>query len=110
VKDNDCCSNIDIIVCVWGHVNGGNARINIVTPGQHIRNGTLAAIVEEIVYDSVVGRRGSISAEHGLGQSKNEAMGQFKERNTLDVMVQIKDMFDPHGIMNPGKYLPKRDY
>ena len=39
---------------VWGHVNNGNAHINIVTPGQHVRNGTLAAIVEEIVYDSVV--------------------------------------------------------
>ena len=52
-KDDDCGSNIDIIVCVWGHVNDGNAHINIVTPAQHVRNGTIAAIVEEIVYDSV---------------------------------------------------------
>jgi len=88
-------------------VNDGNAHINIVTPGQHIKDGKLATIIDEIVYDSVIHRFGSISAEHGLGQSKNEVMGRYKERITLDVMQQIKDTFDPHGIMNPGKYLPK---
>ena len=109
LRTNDYCSNMDFTVCVWGHVSDGNAHINIVTPGQHIKDGKLATIIDEIVYDSVIHRFGSISAEHGLGQSKNEVMGLYKERITLDVMQQIKDTFDPHGIMNPGKYLPKRN-
>jgi FAD/FMN-containing dehydrogenase len=108
LRTNDYCSNMEFIVCVWGHVNDGNAHINIVTPGQPTKNGKLATIIESIVYDSVIQRYGSISAEHGLGQSKNEVMGRYKDQTTLDVMQQIKDMFDPHGIMNPGKYLPKR--
>jgi FAD/FMN-containing dehydrogenase len=108
LRTNDYCSNMEFTVCVWGHVNDGNAHINIVTPGQPTKNSKLAIFIEDIVYDSVIQRYGSISAEHGLGQSKNEVMGRYKDRTTLDVMQQIKDMFDPHGIMNPGKYLPRR--
>jgi FAD/FMN-containing dehydrogenase len=108
LRTNIYCSNMEFTVCVWGHVNDGNAHINIVTPGQSTKNSKLATFIEEIVYDSVIQRYGSISAEHGLGQSKNDVMGRYKDRITLDVMQQIKDMFDPHGIMNPGKYLPKR--
>jgi FAD/FMN-containing dehydrogenase len=108
LRTNDYSCNMEFTVCVWGHVNDGNAHINIVTPGQPTKNSKLATIIEEIVYDSVIQRYGSISAEHGLGQSKNEVMGRYKDRTTLDVMQQIKDMFDPHGIMNPGKYLPRR--
>jgi len=98
---------IDLKVCVWGHVADGNAHINVVTPGRFEKDHSLAKDIETIVYDTVLKRSGSISAEHGLGQSKNEALGRIKEKNVLDVMVQIKALFDPHGIMNPGKFLPR---
>ncbi len=97
----------DLTVCVWGHVADGNAHINIVTPGKFEKDYALAKEIETIVYDTVLERSGSISAEHGIGQSKNEALGRIKEKNVLDVMKQVKAMFDPHGIMNPGKFLPK---
>jgi len=97
----------DLAVCVWGHIADGNAHINIVTPGQYEKDSALAKRIETMVYDSVLKRRGSISAEHGLGQSKNEYLGQIKEKSVLDVMTTMKALFDPHGIMNPGKYLPR---
>ena len=97
----------DLIVCVWGHIADGNAHINIVAPGHHEKDSALAKRIETTVYDSVLKRRGSISAEHGLGQSKNEYLGKIKEGHVMDVMEQMKALFDPHGIMNPGKYLPK---
>ena len=53
-------------------------------------------------------RRGSISAEHGLGQAKNDYLGQIKDIDVLDIMIQLKRTFDPHGILNPNKYLPKK--
>ena len=83
-----------------------NAHINIITPGKYEKDDVLSKHIETTVYDAVLERRGSISAEHGLGQLKNEYLGQIKEKNVLDVMSGMKALFDPHGIMNPGKYLP----
>jgi FAD/FMN-containing dehydrogenase len=100
--------DVDLIVCVWGHVNDGNAHMNIVTKGRFKKESAIAEIIETTVFDAVLRRSGSISAEHGLGQKKNEAMSRIKGQNVLDVMGQIKVLFDPHGIMNPGKYLPKK--
>ena len=97
----------DVRVCVWGHLADGNAHINVVTPGRYTKDINLAKRIETIVYGSVVSRKGSISAEHGLGQAKNEYLGQIKEKNTMDIMKQIRSTLDPHGIMNPNKYLPR---
>ena len=97
----------DVKICVWGHVADGNAHINIVTPGRYEKDYELANDIETIVYDTVLKRHGSISAEHGIGQSKKGALGRFKDANILEVMGQIKALIDPHGIMNPGKVLPR---
>jgi D-2-hydroxyglutarate dehydrogenase len=51
--------------------------------------------------------RGSISAEHGLGVSKAEFIGLSKSPEMVGLMRQIKGMFDPNGIINPYKMLPK---
>ena len=65
----------------------------------------VASLVDDAVYSSVLKRRGSISAEHGIGQSKVDILEKIKDENVMDVMVQMKRLFDPHGIMNPGKVL-----
>ncbi len=62
--------------------------------------------IEKCVLEGVMKRNGSISAEHGLGQYKNKYMQRIKDPHSLEKMKQIKNLFDPRGIMNPGKYLP----
>lgn len=47
LRSNVYCSNLDFIECVWGHVNDGNAHINIITPGQHIKDSKLATTIDE---------------------------------------------------------------
>ena len=49
--------------------------------------------------------RGSVSAEHGIGAMKTHALGYSKDEVSIELMKKIKRMFDPHGIMNPGKVL-----
>jgi FAD/FMN-containing dehydrogenase len=49
--------------------------------------------------------RGSISAEHGIGAMKTHAIHYSKSAVAIDMMRRIKQTFDPHGIMNPGKVL-----
>lgn len=48
---------------------------------------------------------GSISAEHGLGAMKAHAIHYSKSGVAVDLMKRIKELFDPRGIMNPGKVL-----
>jgi FAD/FMN-containing dehydrogenase len=63
------------------------------------------AEINLIVHDSVARFRGSISAEHGLGQLKREEIRRYKSPLELELMRKIKAAIDPHGIMNPGKVL-----
>ena len=48
---------------------------------------------------------GSISAEHGLGQLKREAVRSQKSALELELMRTLKSALDPKGLMNPGKVL-----
>lgn len=48
---------------------------------------------------------GSISAEHGIGQLRRKELKKFKSADEIKKMIQIKKIFDPKGIMNPGKII-----
>jgi FAD/FMN-containing dehydrogenase len=61
--------------------------------------------VNRIVHDATARLGGSISAEHGLGQTKNIEIARYKSALELDVMRRLKHALDPHGLMNPGKVL-----
>jgi FAD/FMN-containing dehydrogenase len=63
------------------------------------------AEVNRIVHDIVHALRGSISAEHGLGQLKREEITRYKAPLELELMRSVKHAFDPLGLMNPGKVL-----
>jgi FAD/FMN-containing dehydrogenase len=51
-------------------------------------------------------RKGSVSAEHGIGSMKRDALHYSKSDVSIDWMRKIKQVFDPLNIMNPGKILP----
>jgi FAD/FMN-containing dehydrogenase len=53
----------------------------------------------------VLDLKGSISAEHGIGRMKRETLKKVKSEVELGMMRQIKSLFDPNGILNPGKVL-----
>jgi len=91
----------------WGHVIDGNLHFNVITPGNFDEDPELKALLDPYLYEAVAKRGGSISAEHGLGRSKKKYLGTLaKNPAALDIMRTFKSIFDPHGIMNPGKYLP----
>jgi FAD/FMN-containing dehydrogenase len=46
-----------------------------------------------------------VSAEHGIGAMKTHALHYSKSGVSIEWMKKIKQLFDPHGIMNPGKVL-----
>ncbi len=91
----------------FGHYGDGNNHYNISQPVEMDKMIFMAqwdpvcAGVHEIVLDL----NGSISAEHGIGRMKRESLKKIKSEVELDMMRQIKAVFDPNGILNPGKVL-----
>ncbi len=92
---------------VFGHLGDGNLHYNMGT-----RNGVPIAVafehqdeINRVVHDAVAARGGSISAEHGLGQLKRDAITHYKPAVELDMMRAIKRALDPLNLMNPGKVL-----
>src|SRR5687767_13930902 len=85
----------------FGHVGDGNLHYNIGPPQLLEKRDAVNAVV----YDAVARYGGSISAEHGLGQLKREAIRSRKPALELELMRVLKDALDPKGLMNPGKVL-----
>jgi FAD/FMN-containing dehydrogenase len=85
----------------FGHVGDGNLHYNIGPPALVAQRDA----VNRVVYDAVERLGGSISAEHGLGQLKREAIRSQKSPLELELMRVLKTALDPQGLMNPGKVL-----
>lgn len=96
----------DIQVTNWGHVLDGNLHFNVTTTGVYEKDSRLLERLEHLVIDAVLARGGSISAEHGIGQTKRPYMTRVHSKADIELMQGIKRLFDPKGILNPGKLLP----
>ena len=89
----------------FGHLGDGNLHFNLTQPEDADTQAFLARWeeVNAAVHDIVARYRGSISAEHGIGQMKVAENARFKPPVELELMRAIKRTLDPHNIMNPGK-------
>ena len=94
-------------IVTFGHIGDGNVHYNasMPDPAQNPAFIEQSERVNRIVYDIVHGLGGSISAEHGLGQLKREEIRRYKSALELEMMRDIKQVIDPHGLMNPGKVI-----
>ena len=92
----------------YGHLGDGNIHYNITQPLSMDTKAFLAAWAEvnALVFEVVAKLNGSISAEHGIGQLKRDHMREIKSPVELQMMRDLKRLFDPRGILNPGKVLP----
>ncbi len=91
----------------FGHLGDGNIHYNISQPVGADKEAFLARWTEinTLVHGVVAELGGSFSAEHGIGQLKREELARTKDAVELGLMRGIKGLFDPFGIMNPGKLL-----
>ena len=101
------CDNSTNSVCTnWGHVLDGNLHFNITTPGQFHMNPTLLQCLEPYIFEQILQRGGSISAEHGIGQAKRKLLDRVHDPALLETMRALKHVFNPRSILNPNKFLP----
>nr|WP_116368509.1 FAD-binding oxidoreductase [Parahaliea mediterranea] len=91
---------------VWfGHIGDGNVHLNVLKP-DHLPVDDFKRQCGEVsqwVFEIVQRYGGSVSAEHGVGLLKKDYLPYSRSALEIDLMRQIKRVFDPEGIMNPGK-------
>ena len=85
------------------YLGDGNMHLNITSKTY---NQEIMDKIEPYLYQWISENKGSISAEHGLGFKKKDFMHFSKCPVSISAMHQIKQVFDPHRIMNPYKVLP----
>ena len=108
LKDIDAIveANYPDFEVVWfGHIGDGNLHLNILKPDNLSKDEFFAkcAVVNQWVFETVQKYNGSISAEHGVGMTKRDYLGYSRSPEEIACMKAIKAVFDPNGIMNPGK-------
>ncbi|MCF4130010.1 FAD-binding oxidoreductase [Methylobacterium sp. SyP6R] len=93
---------------VFGHLGDGNLHYNLLPPLALDKGRWIAEMpaLTRLVHDETRRQRGSISAEHGIGQLRVSEMERCKSPIELDLMASIKALLDPRGRLNPGKLLP----
>jgi FAD/FMN-containing dehydrogenase len=91
---------------VWfGHIGDGNLHLNILKPDAMDKDEFFGkcATVNKWVFETVQKYNGSISAEHGVGMTKRDYLEYSRSPEEIEYMKAVKAVFDPNGIMNPGK-------
>jgi len=90
-------------VC-YGHAGDGNLHVNILRGDLSEKEWTedLPLWISEI-FELTVSLGGTISGEHGIGLVQKRYLPIAFNQTQLDLMKAIKKVFDPNGIMNPGK-------
>ena len=94
----------------FGHLGDGNLHYNLQAPDNAAIGSFLAEhekSINRIVYDAVAAHGGSISAEHGIGTLKLEALTRHKSPVALGLMRQLKRALDPENLFNPGRLLAR---
>jgi FAD/FMN-containing dehydrogenase len=89
----------------FGHIGDGNIHFNMIVP-QSITSESYIQIRNDIysyINNLAEDYGGSFSAEHGIGQIKKTSLLKFKSTYEISLMKNLKKIFDPKGILNPGK-------
>lgn len=93
----------DTFVANFGHAGDGNIHVNFVVDRDDADAVARARKCVAETFQLSVDLGGTISGEHGIGYVKSQYMHYAIDRPTLEVMRAIKKVFDPKGILNPGK-------
>ena len=83
-----------------GHVGDGNVHLSVFQPDEDRRH----ALLDEI-YATAIAAGGAVSGEHGIGTEKLSYFLDTVDTVNLDLMRSIKGVFDPLGILGPGRLL-----
>lgn len=97
------CDKYELKTCIMGHIGDGNIHPNIALDlrNENERNNFKQAKTE--LFELALSLNGRLSGEHGIGCEKSFFIEKALDSTNLNYMKQIKKLFDPKNILNPGK-------
>ncbi len=97
----------DFEVVWFGHIGDGNLHLNILRPSNLSKEAFVQSCqkVDQLVFETIQKYHGSISAEHGVGLTKKPFLQFSRSKEEIEILKQIKKIFDPDLIINPGKLI-----
>jgi len=90
----------------FGHAGNGNIHVNLLVNPDDKDEMQRSEQCLSAVFSLVLELKGSISGEHGIGLEKKNFINLEIPAATLNIMKNIKQVFDPKGILNPDKIFP----
>jgi glycolate oxidase subunit GlcD len=96
-----------LLSCVWGHGGEGNVHATVLVDPAREEEIEAAQAAGEELFRLVVALGGSVAGEHGVGWSKRGLLELQWERRAVEAHEQIKRVFDPKDLLNPGKKLAR---
>ena len=93
--------------CAWGHGGDGNVHATVLVDPAREEELDAAEAVGEQLFALTVSLGGSVAGEHGVGWLKRGRLQSQWPARAVELHEQIKRVFDPKGLFNPGKKLAR---
>ncbi|GJQ20044.1 MAG: hypothetical protein HBSIN02_03990 [Bacteroidia bacterium] len=95
----------DIRFSLYGHAATGNIHCAAFVDLTDLRQYRMVDTVASEVYDLAIGLGGTLSGEHGDGFVRTPFLERLYGKETYSLFRTVKQAFDPHFILNPGKII-----
>jgi D-lactate dehydrogenase (cytochrome) len=97
--------NAGIPAYVFGHAGDGNIHVALMMKSEDQKELEIIDRVSHRIVEKALSMDGTATGEHGVGIGKRKYM-EVEHGTSLEWMRKIKSVFDPNGILNPGKVFP----
>ncbi len=97
---------LQLLILSFGHAGDGNIHVNIMLDKSNKEEHQRGLQAKERLFRFVLSLGGTLSGEHGIGITKAAFLPLEINPPTLELMWRLKQLFDPNGILNPGKVFP----
>lgn len=96
-----------VLIGTFGHAGDGNLHPTIVVPRGDEDAAVRAMAAFDDMLDLALRLGGTVTGEHGVGLLKRRSLAEELDEPAQDLHQRIKAAWDPQGIVNPGKSLPR---
>ena len=93
----------DLAIVLVGHAGDGNLHPSVLTDKSKAEHCSRAEQAVREIFHAALELGGAISGEHGIGLEKRKFLKHAMQPQAIALLRQIKSVFDPKGILNPGK-------
>ena len=93
----------DVSIVLVGHAGDGNLHPSVLTDRDNVEHYGRAEKAVHEIFSAALELGGALSGEHGIGLEKRRFLKHAMQPEAIELLRQLKAVFDPKGILNPGK-------